>query len=202
MNKQRKFLIGAALVGIVSIFLPWITVSAGAFGFSMSESRNGFRGLGIFYFFLLLGVLAICWMGDQVSMLKKNQRLYVMGIGILGLLCLFLVYNGASDSTRGSYGMANAKIGFGLILSFLATLVIIALPILIKEGGESLAGDLSNFKESLKSFQGQVTSTVAASSKPAKTESNTVAELEKLINWRHEGKISQEEYEELKSKII
>jgi Na+/H+ antiporter NhaC len=44
MSKQRKMILIAAAIGIVSMFLPWVSV----FGFSV----NGMNGWGVLVFFV------------------------------------------------------------------------------------------------------------------------------------------------------
>jgi len=62
MNKQRKFVLIAAAVGIISMFLPWISF----FGFSI----NGMHGSGIVVFlcFAVSGIISL--LGDQTKNLE------------------------------------------------------------------------------------------------------------------------------------
>lgn len=202
MTKQRKLILLATIIGVISTFLPWITVSAGAFGYSVSRSQNGFHGIGILYFILLIAVAVIAAVGDQKEMLQKNMRLMAIGGGALSLVCLLIAFSNAKDETSGSFGVANASIGFGLMLAFLSALAVTAVPIVIKKADESLATDFDQLKSSLKSMQGNISANIEnVRQTPAKKQVR-MDELEKLITWREEGKISQEEYEDLKSKII
>lgn len=192
----------AAVVGMISTFLPWITVSAGAFGYNVSRSQNGFHGIGILYFILLIAVAAIAVIGEQQEMLQKNRRLMAIGGSVLSLICLLIAFSNAKEETSGSFGMASASIGFGLILAFLSALSLTAVPIVIKNAGESLAGDFDQLKSGLKSMQGNISANIDTVRPTAAKKPGRMDELEKLITWREEGKISQAEYEDLKSKII
>ena len=53
MNKQRKFVLIAAAVGIISMFLPWISVSVLGF----SQTINGMHDKGFWFFYVLLQVV-------------------------------------------------------------------------------------------------------------------------------------------------
>lgn len=198
MNKQRKLILLAAMIGIISTFLPWVSVSAGAFGYSISRSQNGFHGVGILYFILMIGVALIGFMGTKTDMVSKNIRLGVMGGAALALICLLIAYGNAKDQAGGGYGLVNAAVGIGFILSFLAATALILIPLFIKQPGESLAGDLEQLKTTFNSIKTQI----PTSPKPADLGSDKISELSKLIKWREEGKISEGEYETLKSKII
>ena len=50
MHRQRKFILIAAAAGVISMFLPWVSISA--FGMDVGQSNNGVRGGGILIFFL------------------------------------------------------------------------------------------------------------------------------------------------------
>lgn len=202
MNKQRKLILLATTIGVISTFMPWITVSAGAFGYSVSRSQNGFHGIGIFYFILLIAVAAVAVAGDQKEMLQKNMRIMAIGGGALSLVCLLIAFSNAKEETSGSFGMANASIGFGLILAFLSALSVTAVPVFIKKAEENLAADFNQLKSSLKSMQGNISANIETVRQAPAKKQGRMEELEKLIIWREEGKISQEEYEDLKSKII
>jgi preprotein translocase subunit SecG len=68
MNKQRKFVLIAAAIGIVSMFLPWISVSL----FGYSQSQNGMHRIGVLVFFCFVVSLAFSYLGDQNKNLDKN----------------------------------------------------------------------------------------------------------------------------------
>lgn len=54
MEKNRLFIVISAAVAILSSFLPWASLNAGAFG---SYSWNGLRGDG--WFVIIFAVVAI-----------------------------------------------------------------------------------------------------------------------------------------------
>lgn len=206
MNKQRKLILIAAAIGIISTFLPWIKISAGAFGYNVSQSTNGFHGIGIFYFILLIAAAIIAGIGDQKLMLQKNMRLAVIGAGVLALICLIISYSDVSDATSANgFGVVDASIGIGMILSFLAAIAVAVIPFVIKQAGESLGSDFAQLKDNLKAVQDNISSAAAAAKSknvsPA-SDQNRMSELEKLIAWRNEGKITEAEYQDLKAKII
>ena len=64
MNKQRKFILIAAVVGIIGMFLPWINV----FFFSV----NGMHSWGILAFLSFIVAGAVALLGDQTKNLDKT----------------------------------------------------------------------------------------------------------------------------------
>ena len=208
MNKQRKLILVAAAIGIISTFLPWISISADAFGLNINQSQNGFHGIGILYFLLLIAVAAIAALGEQKEKLQKNMRLAVIGAGVLAVICMLIGYGNIIDTSSNGMGMVEAGIGYGFILSFLSALAIIAIPFIIKDPAESLAGDIANLKSTVKTMQGSVinaTSPKYPSDEAIRTAPavpDRMEELEKLIDLRNAGKITTEEYEELKVKLL
>jgi hypothetical protein len=208
MNKQRKLILIAAAIGIISTFLPWFTISASAFGYNIKQSQNGFHGIGILYFLLLIAVAAIAAVGEQKERLQKNMRLAVIGAGALAVICMLIGYGNIADTS--SSGMVEAGVGYGFVLSFLAALAVTAIPFIIKDPGESLASDIANLKSTVKSMQDTVI-TATAPKYPSNADQlvktsapvpDRMEELEKLIELRNSGKISAIEYEELKAKLF
>ena len=67
LHKQKLYALIAAVVGVISMFLPWWKVSfGGGFGFSMpSASVNGMQGLGIIAFLGFAGAAVLCFLGDK-----------------------------------------------------------------------------------------------------------------------------------------
>jgi hypothetical protein len=188
LNKQRKFVLIAAVVGIISIFLPWIAVS----GLGLSISENGFHSYGVMVFigFIVGAVLTI--MGDQTKPLDKTMWFVELIAGAIALIFTVLFMSTLS----GAEGVG-AGYGIGLWLSILASIGALASAWLLRSPGD-------NLQDSFESLKTKVTS--AANSTPSGTSSNAatskVAELERLIKLKEEGKISEEEYQVMKSKIL
>jgi hypothetical protein len=58
MNKQRKFVLIAAGVGIISMFLPWVSVSVLGF----SQTVNGMHDKGILVFLCFSASVIIAYL--------------------------------------------------------------------------------------------------------------------------------------------
>jgi hypothetical protein len=181
MNNQRKLILIAAAIGVISVFLPWVTVSMMGF----SESVNGFRGVGIIVFLAFAGAIVVSLMGDQTAKLEKTLWLLALASGAIAFIFALIAF---ADTSGGDLGFVGAGHGFGIWLSLIAALAVTASAWFFKSPSDNIAS----------SFESLKTSTFAGG--PAKT--NKVSELEKLIEMKNQGKISEEEYQQLKSKII
>jgi peptidoglycan/LPS O-acetylase OafA/YrhL len=109
VTKPNVLLLVVCVVLLVSIFLPWWSVSA--FGFSVSS--NGFHSGGVLTFIMSLvgGVLAFLEI--------PNARYRVLAIGGAGVLALLGVIIGMTDLGGG------AGMGFGMIIALIASAALI-----------------------------------------------------------------------------
>lgn len=186
----------AAAVGIIATLLPWFTASAGAFGYSISNSINGFHGAGAAYFLLVLVNGALAFIGDRQDTLPKNMRLAAIGCSAVAFICLVIAYANANENASRGFGLVDLNIGIGYILAVLSGGALVIIPFVIKKPGESLGNDFAGLKDSVKAAQENMADNAAAK-RAAKVE-----ELEKLIAMRNEGRITQQEYEAFKARIM
>lgn len=188
MSKQRKFLLITALAGIISIFLPWHTAGGIFEGFNI----NGFHGVGVFVFFLFAAVGVFAILGDQTKSLDKTFWLLALAAGVVSVLCIIARLSGASDA----FGIL--KPGLGLWISLAAAVGIVAFAWLYRNPGDTLQNAFEGLKKNVSA------TTAGAATTPSKPTNTTskVDELEKLIELKNQGKISDEEYQIMKSKIM
>ena len=181
MSKQRKYILIAAAVGIISVFLPWITI--GAFG--MSDSQNGFRSYGIMVFIAFAVTIAISLMGDQTKTLDQSMWMIVLIAGAVAALFTILFFTNLNDA----FGVVDP--GFGLWIALVASAGILGSAWLYKNRSDSLKSGFDSIKKSMPSGNSNTAS-----------DANRVSELERLIDLRNQGKISEEEYQQMKSKLL
>jgi len=193
LNKQRKFALIAAVIGLISIFLPWISVS----GFGAGYSANGFSSYGIMVFIGYLAAGIITLMGDQTKPLDKAMWLVELIAGAISLIFTLLFFTRMSGGVGYSFGGAGIGYGFGLWISLLASVGVLASAWMYRNPEDSLQ---SGF-DSLKSKVADAASS-ASSSGGSGGGTSKVAELERLIKLKEEGKISEEEYQEMKGKVM
>ena len=109
MNKQRKFILIAAVVGIIGMFLPWVNV----FFFTV----NGMHSWGILAFLSFIGAGVVALMGDQTKNLDKTFWFIALACGALATLVIFwtllsaMSVGGMSVLSVGIYVAALGAIG-------------------------------------------------------------------------------------------
>lgn len=172
MEKNRLFIIISAAVAILSSFLPWASLNAGAFG---SYSWNGLRGDGWFVIIFAVVAIVLACLNDVKSSLPKGFAIGVIVSGALStvvtLIDVFNVNKYAADFN--GYGVS---IGFGLILALITSIAIVVAGLLAMSGGKITKGTFEELAESGKGFAQSVgrvtTSTVKTAVDEIKKESH------------------------------
>ena len=172
MEKNRLFIIISAAVAILSSFLPWASLNAGAFG---SYSWNGLRGDGWFVIIFAVVAIVLACLNDVKSSLPKGFAIGVIVSGALStvvtLIDVFSVNKYAADFN--GYGVS---IGFGLILALIASIAIVVTGLLAMSGGKITKETFEELAESGKGFAQSVgrvtTSTVKTAVNEIKKESH------------------------------
>ena len=207
MSKQRKFILIAAGIGIISVFLPWATVSMGLMGESMSQSENGFRSYGIPAFLGFAVAAAVALMGDQTKALDKTMWIVSMIAGAVSLLFTIIFFGNISSAfgAGGGFGIVDVNHGFGIWIALAASIAIIAFAWLFKNPADDLKGAFDSLKKDISVAASSASKAASSMSSPdqgASTNTNKIAELERLSKLRESGSITEEEYQQLKSKLL
>ena len=181
MEKNRLFIIISAAVAILSSFLPWASLNAGAFG---SYSWNGLRGDGWFVIIFAVVAIVLACLNDVKSSLPKGFAIGVIVSGALStvvtLIDVFNVNKYAADFN--GYGVS---IGFGLILALIASIAIVVTGLLAMSGGKITKGTFEELAESGKGFAQSVGRVTTSTIKTA------VDEIKKETHEHTEGQADQ-----------
>ncbi|MDU3001289.1 MAG: lantibiotic ABC transporter permease [Streptococcus parasanguinis] len=181
MEKNRLFIIISAAVAILSSFLPWASLNAGAFG---SYSWNGLRGDGWFVIIFAVVAIVLACLNNVKSSLPKGFAIGVIVSGALStivtLIDLFGVNKYAVDFN--GYGVS---IGFGLILALIASIAIVVTGLLAMSGGKITKGTFEELAESGKGFAQSVGRVTTSTVKTA------VNEIKKETHEHTEGQADQ-----------
>ena len=161
MNKQRKFVLITAGAGIISIFLPWITVSV--LGFTQSE--NGMHGIGVLIFICFLTSAGLAYLGDQTKNLDKSSWGIVLAAGAIALISTISFYFKASDSIMGS-----SLVGFGLYIGGLAAIGVLAAAYMFRAPSDNLKESFDSVKKNIES---KINTTSNSATTTADTTTNT-----------------------------
>ena len=175
------FIIISAAVAILSSFLPWASLNAGAFG---SYSWNGLRGDGWFVIIFAVVAIVLACLNDVKTSLPKGFAIGVIVAGALStivtLIDVFGVNKYAVDFN--GYGVS---IGFGLILALIASIAIVVTGLLAMSGGKITKGTFEELAESGKGFAQSVGRVTTSTVKTA------VDEIKKETHEHTEGQADQ-----------
>ena len=139
MNKQRKFVLIAALAGVIGMFLPWYSFSI----FGASGSINGMHGNGILVFicFAVAGVMA--YLGDQTKNLSSTSWIVTLICGAIAVLIVMWNIFRSSD-----YGFGSSMT-FGIYLAALAAVGVVAAAFMFRSPTDTIKGGFDSFRKDI-----------------------------------------------------
>lgn len=135
MNKQRKFILIAAAVGIIGMFLPWVDL--------FFLSYNGMNGWGFLAFFSLVGALVVSLMGDQTKNLEKTSWFIALACGALATL----VVVGVMLKFMGNGGMS--VLSFGIYIAALGAVGTLLAAYMYRSPTDSIKGGFDSLKHDI-----------------------------------------------------
>ena len=181
MEKNRLFIIISAAVAILSSFLPWASLNAGAFG---SYSWNGLRGDGWFVIIFAVVAIVLACLNDVKSSLPKGFAIGVIVAGALSTIVTLIDLCGVNKYAVDFNGYG-VSIGFGLILALIASIAIVVTGLLAMSGGKITKGTFEELAESGKGFAQSVGRVTTSTVKTA------VNEIKKETHEHTEGQADQ-----------
>ena len=181
MEKNRLFIIISAAVAILSSFLPWASLNAGAFG---SYSWNGLRGDGWFVIIFAVVAIVLACLNDVKSSLPKGFAIGVIVAGALSTIVTLIDLFGVNKYAVNFNGYG-VSIGFGLILALIASIAIVVTGLLAMSGGKITKGTFEELAESSKGFAQSVGRVTTSTVKTA------VDEIKKETHEHTEGQADQ-----------
>jgi len=139
MSKQRKFVLIAAVGGVIGMFLPWFTYSV----FGATGSINGMHGNGILAFisFAVTGVIA--YLGDQTKNLASTSWIITL---ICGAISTLIVGWNFMQSNGYGYG---ASMSLGIYLAFIAAIGVMAAAFLFRSPTDTLKSGFDSFRKDI-----------------------------------------------------
>lgn len=117
-HKQKLYSLIIAGIALISLLLPWVSISMGILG---DQSVNGFRSWGILSLLGVIGVAAACFLGDRSAPFDdtfKNVALGSFAAIALGALLFFLL-----KINSGTASIISVGSGIGLWLCLVAGVV-------------------------------------------------------------------------------
>ncbi len=150
MSKQRKFVLITAALGVISMFLPWISISI----FGYTQSQNGMHDIGILVFLCFIASGAIAYLGDQTKNLDKTMWGIVLVAAAIALLCIIYFYFKASDSIMGG-----SLVGFGVYISAIAAIGVLGSAYMFRSPTDNIKDSFNNIKKDIENKMGNTTNT-------------------------------------------
>ncbi len=138
MNKQRKFILIAAVAGFIAMFLPWVRISF----FGISNSVSGMHGSGILVFFCFIGAGVVAFLGDQTKNLDKTFWFIALACGALA--SLIMVWNFID-----AMGGALSYLSIGFYLAGLASAGILLSAYMFRNPTDSIKGGFDSLKKDI-----------------------------------------------------
>jgi hypothetical protein len=156
MSKQRKFVLISAAVGIISMFLPWVSISL--FGYT-GGSVNGMHGKGVLVFFCFLISGGLAYLGDQSKNLDKTSWSVTLLAAAVALVFIIWFYSEATNSIMGS-----SFIGYGIYVAAIAAIGVLGSAYLFKSAADNLKDGFNTLKQEIES---KLANSSKAASSPA-----------------------------------
>ena len=181
MEKNRLFIIISAAVAILSSFLPWASLNAGAFG---SYSVNGLNGDGWFILILAVVAIVLACLSDVKASMPQGLAIGVIVSGAIATVVALIDVFGVNKYTANFNGYG-VSIGFGLILALIASIAIVVTGLLAMSGGKITKGTFEELAESGKGFAQSVGRVTTSTVKTA------VDEIKKETHEHTEGQADQ-----------
>jgi len=140
MNKQRKWMLIAAAVGVISMFLPWVKISL----FGIGGSQNGMHGNGVMVFicFLVAGIIAL--MGNQSKALDRTM--WMGALAAAGLAAILMIVN-FFRITGNAY--MSEFIGIGFYLAVIASISLLVVTYIFRDKSHNLKEGLHDLKDKI-----------------------------------------------------
>jgi predicted small secreted protein len=145
MHKQRKFVLIAAALGLISCFLPWFKASFMGISAASANALDGTGGIIVLIGFGVAGVLA--FLGDQKTTMSKTAWLGVLGAGALAALIIVIniLNKGGAKGEMKSY----VKFGIGIFIALAAVAGVLASAYMFRGAGQDLKQSLNEMKKSV-----------------------------------------------------
>ena len=142
MNKQRKFVLIAAAVGIISCFLPWISISV----LGYSDSVNGLHSWGLLAFIAFIGAGVAAFLGDQTKTMAQTYWFVALACGALSVIGVLIFFIRISSVTGGFGG---ASYGFGIFIAAAAAIGVLGAAYMFRNPGDSIKGGFDSLKHDI-----------------------------------------------------
>jgi hypothetical protein len=136
-----RVIVGASLVALISMFLPWYGASSSAFSTSVSGFGSGYGWIGSLLVVAAGTYLALLRSGNNVPRTSMGPGVIVLGLSLIGTLLVAFRWLALPSGSAGIAGVTYFNYGprMGIIITLIAAIVqVICSFTLFRRSGESL----------------------------------------------------------------
>jgi len=138
MNKQRKFVLIAAVIGMISMFLPWGKISL--FGYT----AGSFKGTDVEYSFIPIACFIVsglmAFMGNQKQTLTTTNWFITIICGAVATLFTIWKFVDMPDGVT---------TGFGIYLAILSSLGVLIAAFIFRSPTDNIKGGFDSLKKDI-----------------------------------------------------
>jgi hypothetical protein len=136
LDRSDRIVIGAGLLTLICLFLPWYGGSAGVYSASVSGFSTGYGWLGAILIILAAGYLAALRSGSNVPKISYGPGVTVLGLSLIGTIIVALRW--ITIPRGGGVGYSYGP-QYGLFITVIAGIVQVVLAFrLFKASGEAV----------------------------------------------------------------
>jgi hypothetical protein len=135
MNKQRKFILIAAAVGFIAMFLPWFDL--------VVFSINGMHDKGIIVFICFVVAGAFAYLGDQTKNLEKVPWFITLICGAFATILMIWFFMESTGNFEGS------ALGIGFYLAGIAAIAVLVSSYLFRAPGDDIKSGFDSLKDKI-----------------------------------------------------
>ncbi len=158
LHKQRKAIIVTAGIGVIAMFLPWVS-------FLGIVSVNGLHGGGIIVLLAFIGAGLLAFLNGGAAPLDKTRWAAVMACGAVA--AAFMVY--ALLSATEAIGF----LGIGFWLALLASVAVLGAAWMFRDPSHTIRGGFDTLKDEVNRRAGNVSNTHTPPPPPASRPTNS-----------------------------
>jgi hypothetical protein len=125
LSRLDWFVVGAALVTFIALFLPWYGASAGGFSASVSGWSTSYGWLGALLIIVSGAYLFLLRSGVQLPKMPVGPAVFVLGTAVIGTVIVGLRWATLPRGSGGVSGIATYSYGprAGIYIALIAGIV-------------------------------------------------------------------------------
>ncbi|QTU82730.1 hypothetical protein J7S27_05525 [Carnobacteriaceae bacterium zg-C25] len=121
MNKQKLYITIFSVIGALSVFMPWASISS----FGVSQNFSGIDGDGKITLVLFIIACVLCLIGNKQEKLQKNFIYGIWAIGAVNIIVFLVLQTNAAKASSFTARFVSAGAGHGAYVMLICAVAII-----------------------------------------------------------------------------